>query len=249
MNTISLAEFQNSFTHCPKPTTTAPVVNSIILGDEITGSGIHWDTNTMGAQKNISTSSSATLHSRRSSKISEFDAKSNDVDDLDNISDFDGDAETNASYRVLDSTAKAEKLANLKETDNDDFLVEDDPIFAPKSAPNPKQISVRVNSTKSRNTISIHQPVSLRNPQPVKAQNSNFSKPPLKSSRFSTEHLPRSSPSLKEKGKGVVTSRKPTYKVVFGRTILIDQPKSKSKKAQTKPTLIRNLSNYDQRKG
>ena len=249
LNTISLADFQNSITNGPKPTQTLPVVNFNNFGDELIVSGNHWDMNTTEVQKNISTSSSATLHSRRSTKMSALDAKSNDADDLDNISDFDVDAETDISNRVLYSTAIAEKLANLKESENDDLLVEDNPIFAPKSTPNPKQMSVRVNATKSRNTISIFQPVSLRNPQPVKASNSNFSKPPLKSSRISAEHLPRSSPPFKEKVKGVVTSRKPTYKVVFGRTILIEQPKSKSKKAQTKPTLIRNLSNYDQPKG
>ena len=84
----------------------------------------------------------------------------------------------------------------------------------------------------------------------AKQNNSNFAKPPLKSGRVSSEFLPRqtttSTPKDKEKTAGV---KKATYKVVFGRTILIEPPKPKLKKVQSKPTLIRNLTNCDQPKG
>ena len=249
--TISLEDFQKSSNN-QKSNSGSKIDHSIIdFGDSILDDSDDWKPSFLENNPE-GFSSNGTLNSPRISTPFDLDSISNFGDDLDNISDLE-DGEIKESPRAIDVDVAA-KLAKFSETVSDNFANMEECIVSaslklppPKQSPSNSKLGI---ITKSRNTINLLKPMTQKKVPVTKQNNSNFAKPPLKSSRISSEFLPRqtttSTPKDKEKTAGV---KKATYKVVFGRTILIEPPKPKLKKVQSKPTLIRNLTNCDQPKG
>ena len=245
--TISLADFQKAQESKPVALN-LPKIDADIedFGSDFGDNDEDWDLkpNTQSIQ---SPHSNGTLHSRRSSMncANEIDSISNFGDDLDNISDLGDEVEkpTDPMIPFKSLADIADKLARLKETTNDNMMIESDVNLELNKPTLLIRKDVKISQNNTKNTIKLVKPVSKTAPS-MKPTNSNFAKPPLKSNRLSG---PTTKQSVEDK-KDTPTSKKPTYKVVFGRTILIDQPKPKTKKVPSKPTLIRNLASCDQPK-